>query len=365
MPITADNEAGAAATGLTPRPGAPGAAVVGTSGAADAPGESAARTAAPTAADQPPIVDVWSRTAPKYRRRAIVMLILLWLLFAGLCCFTFWLRTGAPLPWTHERYGELLVRSFMPAGQQQVTLADFLSNPINVRDVPIHAVIMGLLFASLTSIPILVTILYRLPSAIVLSAMVIFLAAMPWLGLTILLGCILTVLPPFRFTFRYASALIGLVPIAVYFVSASWQPAAAAPRSFQNQALMYAPWVLALLSSCVICAVALLIARLINYRPGGIPPLLVALFAIPVLLFHTQVGRDELEYRVLEEYIGPTGHSMFVKADAGTIAEREAARRWSESQAVSFGEFSRQIFRQFVEDSLEQTESDRLAAVVV
>lgn len=313
--------------------------------------------------DPAAIVDVWSRTAPKYRRRAVIMLILLWLLFSGLCCFAFWLRTGVPLPWTHDQYAALMARSFMPAGQNQITLADFLSHPINVRDVPIHAVIMGLLFASLTSIPILVTILYRLPSAIVLCAMVMFLAAMPWLGLTVLLGCILSVLPAFRFTFRYASALIGLVPIAIYFVSASWQPAAASPRSFQNQALMYAPWVLALLSSCVICAVALLIARLINYRPGGIPPLLTALFAIPVLLFHTQVGRDELSYRVLEESIGPAGHSMFAKLDAGMMAEREAARSWSEARETSFAELSRHLFEKYVERALVEAETDRLRAI--
>ncbi|GJQ25037.1 MAG: hypothetical protein HBSAPP02_00690 [Phycisphaerae bacterium] len=317
----------------------------------------------PPQTDPVAIVDVWSRTAPKYRRRAIIMLFLLWLLFAGLCSFAFWLRTGAPLPWTYDQYADLMARSFMPTGQNQITLADFLSHPINVRDVPIHAVIMGLLFASLTSIPILVTILYRLPSAIVLCAMVIFLAAMPWLGLTVLLGCILSVLPAFRFTFRYASALIGLVPIAIYFVSASWQPSTASTRSFQNQALMYAPWVLALLSSCVICAVALLIARLINYRPGGIPPLLTALFAIPVFLFHTQVGRDELSYRVLEVSIGPTGHAMFAKLDAGMMAEREAARSWSEAQDTSFAELSRHLFDRYVDRALVDAETDRLRAI--
>jgi len=313
--------------------------------------------------DPADIVDVWSRTAPKYRRRAVIMLILLWLLFAGLCCFAFWLRTGVPLPWSYDHYAALMARSFIPAGQDQITLADFLSHPINVRDVPIHAVIMGLLFASLTSIPILVTILYRLPSAVVLCAMVIFLAAMPWLGLTVLLGCVLSVLPAFRFSFRYASALIGLVPIAIYFVSASWQPASTSPRSFQNQALMYAPWVLALLSSCVICAVALLIARLINYRPGGIPPLLTALFAIPVLLFHTQVGRDELSYRVLEESIGPAGRTLFARVDAGMLAEREAARSWSDARDTSFAELSRQLLGQFIDRALVDAESDRLRAI--
>ncbi|MCC7314768.1 MAG: hypothetical protein IT419_08080, partial [Planctomycetes bacterium] len=249
-------------------------------------------------------VDVWSRTAPKYRRRAVLMLCLLALLFAGLCCFMFWLRTGAYAPWLYSGYAELMYRSFNPSGQEQVTLSQFLLFPISVDAVPIHSVIVGLLFASTCSIPILVAILYRLPFSILFAAMVIFLAAMPWLGLTVLFGCVLASLPRFRFSFRFASALLGLVPVGIYFVSASWEPAGSSGVPIENKALMYAPWVLAILTSCVICALALAIARLIDYRPGGVPPVLAVVFAVPVVLFHTQVGRDELEFRILEHDLG-------------------------------------------------------------
>lgn len=233
------------------------------------------------------------------------MLLILAALFAGLCCFTFWLRTGVYWPWQSEKYGQVLIQSFRPTGHEQITLADFLSEPISVKEVPVHGIIMGLLLASLSSMPLLVSILYRFPSSVPFAIMVMFLAAMPWLGITVLMGCLLTTLKPFRFSFRYASALVGLIPIAVYFVTASWEPAGGQTRLIQNKALLYAPWVLAVLGSCIIAAVALGIARLINYRPGGTPPLLALLFALPVVLFHTQVGRDELEYRLLEQDIGP------------------------------------------------------------
>jgi outer membrane protein assembly factor BamD (BamD/ComL family) len=311
----------------------------------------------------PVILDVWSRTAPRYRRRAVFMLFLLSVLFAALCCFTFWLRTGAFAPWMSDRYWDLLRRSFNPSGADQVTLSDFLSFPVNVRAVPIQAVILGLLFATLSSIPILVCILYRFPFAIIFAAMVACLAAMPWLGLTALGGCALASLPPLRFSFRYASALLGLVPIGIYFIMASWEPAGARSPSFEHQALLYAPWVLALLGSCVICAVGLAIARLINYRPGGISPVLATLFIIPVVLFHTQVGRDELEYRILEKDIGPGSSTLFVPRDVGAEADRDATRRWSASHDEPYDAIRRHSLDRALRDAALRAENDRLVAV--
>ncbi|MEE8385030.1 MAG: hypothetical protein V3S01_03860, partial [Dehalococcoidia bacterium] len=81
------------------------------------------------------IVDVWSRTTPRYRRRSVLMLVVLALLFAGLCCFTFWLRTGDYQPWSSESYADILGRSFLPVGSEQITLSDFLTSPISVKDV--------------------------------------------------------------------------------------------------------------------------------------------------------------------------------------------------------------------------------------
>jgi outer membrane protein assembly factor BamD (BamD/ComL family) len=274
----------------------------------------------------------------------------------------FWLRTGVFWPWECATYGEIMTKSFRPKGTDQTTLSDFLSAPISVKDVPIHGVIMGMLFATLSSIPILAAILYRFPAAVPFAAMVVFLAAMPWLGITVLGGCVLASLPPFRFGFRYASALLGLVPVGVYFVMASWEPAGARGKSMENVALLYAPWVLALLSCCVICAVTLAISKLINYRPGGIAPVLAVLFAIPVILFHTKVGRDELEYRLIERQIGPACSTRVQPVDIGAQAEREATRQWSETHFESYAEIKKRALENHVKEHLDAMESERAAA---
>src|SRR5215470_8494599 len=82
-------------------------------------------------------VDVWTRTTPKYRRRAIVLLIVTAILFAGLCIFTFWLRTGSYIPWNSSQYKRLMWQSFNPKGADQITLVDFLTFPISIEEVPI------------------------------------------------------------------------------------------------------------------------------------------------------------------------------------------------------------------------------------
>ncbi len=308
-------------------------------------------------------LDVWSRTARKYRIRAVIMLIVLGMLFAGLCCFTFWLRTGVVAPWEYEDYFELLAQSFRPAGTNQITLSDFLSRPIPVQEVPVHAVIMGLLFASLCSIPILVAILYRLPFAVLFAAMVFTLAAMPWLGITVLAGCLLASMGRIRLSFRYAAALLGLVPTAIYFFTASWEPAGSVSPMAENQALLYAPWVLAILSSCVICAVALAIAKIINFRPGGMPPVLALLFAIPVILFHAYVGRDELEYRILESEYGRGSTSIFAPMDLGGIARQAAIARWTDSSSGSFDDLFKGIYKTTRLTLLRRTEQKRFDAI--
>ncbi|MCB9858521.1 MAG: tetratricopeptide repeat protein [Phycisphaerales bacterium] len=317
----------------------------------------------PDAAGSEEVVDVWSRTARRYRIRAALMLLLLSLLFAGLCCFTFWLRTGDSTPWTHPQYRDILGKSFAPTATDQITLSDFLTRPIPVQEVPLHAVIMGLQFASLCSIPILIAILYRLPASVPFCAMIVLLAAMPWLGITVQIGCILACTGPFRFRFRYASALIGLLPIAIYFVSASWQPADSPFRMVQDQALLYAPWVLALLASCVICAAALAIAKLIDYRPGGIPPVLATLFALPVILFHTNVGRHELEYRLLKMDIGPGKESLFAPLDIGRLASLRTIEKWTDPTERDYESIHAEVLARTEALVLDRVEKIRQEAV--
>ncbi len=104
-------------------------------------------------AEHPAIVDCWSRTRPKYRRRAVVLLFLNALLFVALGVFTFWLRSGEALWRVGARdYAAKLWATFNPVAERQVTLSDFLLFPISLWDVPLQIVVVGLLLATLISI---------------------------------------------------------------------------------------------------------------------------------------------------------------------------------------------------------------------
>ena len=245
--------------------------------------------------------DVWSRTAPKYRVRAVVLLAVNLLLFAGLGCFAYWLRTGIPVAPAVDGYWSMFADTFRPRGD--ATLANFVVFPIRVDLIPMHAVVVGLLLAALVSIPILISILYRFPCAIPFILVVCFLAVMPWLAINLIGACILASVRPFRLRFRYASALIGLLLVLLYFYGASRQSAMPVELYKPEDRIKFmAPWILATLGSCLLMGGVLWCAKLVDYRPGVVAPLLVVCFAVPVVLFERHVGRDALYYQLVEDH---------------------------------------------------------------
>ncbi len=268
--------------------------------------------------------DVWSRAGHKYRNRAAVLLVIDLLLFMGLCMFTYWLRTGLYLPFHGQEYFTLLFKSFKISGTDQVSLANMLVEPISVERTPLQMVILALAMAALVSVPVLVSILYRFPFALPFAAMIAFVAVMPWLGITGVLACMLASLRPFRLHFRFASALLGLVPFGVYLWLSLNSGGKPLPVSSPvEQFKMYAPWGLSMMAACFDLAVILSLASLVGYRPGAIAPVLAVLFAAPVVLFETQIGQDELYYSVLETNCGPTSSTIFKGGTIGQVILEE------------------------------------------
>lgn len=277
-----------------------------------------------------PWTDVWSRTQPKYRWRAILLLALNCALFFLLGCFAFWLRTGEAVPFLTADYWDLFWRCFDPREERQITLIDFLLAPINAQQAPMQIVVLGLLMASFVSIPILVAMLYRLPSAIFFILVIAFVAVLPWLAVTITLSCVLTRVRPLQFSFRFATAMIALIPVLLYFYNATRHPPIEASYTTPIAwASLYAPWLLAILASCLVMGVVLLVARLVDYRPGALSPLLAILFVSPAILFEAWVGRDELYYRLLEKEFGPRSATRFRDQEASAVIRRFAEREYA------------------------------------
>jgi len=278
-------------------------------------------------------VDVWSRTDPKYRRRAIVLLIMNVLLFAGLACVAYWLRTGVVLAPTAEDYWRNLAETFLPTLETKHTPTGLSLAPISIEQVPMMIPVLGLILAALVSIPILTAMLYRFPCSLPFIAAVGFLAVMPWLALVLLASCLIASVKPFRSSSRFASALMSLLPVILYFFMASRQsePVVDVLINPADRIKLVAPLVLALIASAIVMGIVLIIARVVNYRPGAISPLLAVLFLTPAVLFEFKVGRDELHYRLLEHQFGP-GSQYFVQEEILNDFEASVEAEWAKRQ---------------------------------
>lgn len=266
------------------------------------------------------IEDVWDRTEPKYRFRAIALLIVNILIYSALCQFTHWLHRGQVFDFSLASYAE----PFRFWGHQTNTLNDFILYPISVEQVPMHGVVLGLLVAAIVGVPIVIAILYRFPCCLPFIAAIVILAHMPWMGVTVLSSCILASMKPFRFKFRFGSALVGMLPVLAYLYLATRgasEPAAAFAEPV-NKTLLLAPWVLAILAACGMMGLILLVAWLVNYRPGVIAPIVGLMFAAPMVLFYRFVGTDELAYRVLEFEHGPRSQRFEPVRDAQETEQR-------------------------------------------
>ncbi|MFQ5412979.1 MAG: tol-pal system YbgF family protein [Phycisphaerae bacterium] len=285
----------------------------------------AAKAPSPEAAA--PLKDVWSRSGSKYRVRAVVLLGINVLLFAGVGSFAFWLRSGEVFAPTMPAYGDELAHAFRVGGEHGITLVSLLVSPINVQDVPMHPLIVGLLIAALISIPILVAILYRFWSSTAFIAVVGFIACMPWLAVTLIGSCIIASVRPFRLSYRFVSALLALLPAVLYLILA-FRGGMADDITGRidpvGQIKFIAPWVLAIVAAAVVFAVVLTLAKVVDYRPGAITPLLAAMFGLPVGLFERFVGRDELYYRILES----TYDAYFADVDTTVGLGIAAERAW-------------------------------------
>ncbi|MGB0716824.1 MAG: tetratricopeptide repeat protein [Phycisphaerae bacterium] len=279
--------------------------------------------------ESPPftLVNVWTRSSSKYRIRASVLLLVNVFLFLGVTCFAYWIRSGVLFAPSLPGYLGELAETFDFKGSRGITLGHLLMEPISVGDVPMQILILGLLMAAIIAVPILVAILYGFWCSLPFIFGVCFLAVMPWLSITLLGACILASVRPFRTRFRFMSALVGLVPIVVYLALAWHGSEEMMMGRFDpiDRVKFIAPWVMAIVASALVFAIVLSIARLVDYRPGAIAPLLAVMFGLPVGLFEFHVGRDELHYRVLESLDA----YYFMPVDATLGLAEKVERRWS------------------------------------
>jgi hypothetical protein len=83
--------------------------------------------------------------------------------------------------------------------------------------------------------------------------------------------------------------------------------------------VLYAPLLIAFISTAALAALLLGLARLTGYRSVAVLPLLTAILALPAVLFYLEIGADELSYAVIVNQLQPSG----------SIFDDEALKPWS------------------------------------
>jgi hypothetical protein len=303
--------------------------------------------------------------------RAALLLFLNLLLFSGLCIFIHWLHVARAFDFSWRSYIEPL--KFW--GEQAQTLNDFVIYPISVEQNLMHGVVLGLLVASIVAVPISVAILYRFAYALPFIAAVLVFAHMPWMALTLVGSCILAAVKPFRLSFRFGAALVGMLPVIVYlYLAMQGAPQQLGTYSSPDQKLLLsAPWLLAILAACAMLGIIMAFSRIANYRRGAVAPVMAIMFATPAILFARYVGFDEVSYRVLESVYGPRAPMFATRDVSGDIfslieerlesADRERMLSWFLSDANKRTDLLHRLVgvlqRAFLADRREASEACR------
>lgn len=263
--------------------------------------------------------DVWSRPGRYAYRRAWIFLLVNLAVFVALNCFQYWLHNADWFDFSLESYRATFDK----------TLLDFLRFPIDVQEVPMMIVVLGLLMAITVIVPVLVSQLYGFGFALFFCAAVLVFGHLPALSVFLVVAAFIAGSEALRLPFRFGSVLMALFPIIIYFYVAT-------RGTGEEQSLpvdltpLYAPWVLALVAAAVTAAFVLAFAKWAKYRPGGILLSMIPFLAVPVVLFHAFVGRDELYFRLLEHRFGPASAVVFSPTDLRRAVLTSSLHYWEE-----------------------------------
>ena len=106
--------------------------------------------------------------------------------------------------------------NFHPASYAPWVLGGSFLFPVNVFQIPIQVLILGLLLSLLTIVPILAAQSFGLSPTVFLAACVFCLAHLPIMAIFLLVAIFLAASPPLLRRSRFYSALLALIPVTAY-----------------------------------------------------------------------------------------------------------------------------------------------------
>jgi hypothetical protein len=242
-------------------------------------------------------------------RRAWTCLALCLAGYVGACAFWRYLASGQ---WVNFHPGVFYLDLTVPLGE-------IFRHPLDVLTYPWMILVLGLGLGLLVLVPLILAVLYRPAIATPLVLALILLGHMPVLALAVGVGCALAGRAKFRQETPYLALALGLLPTAGYFAMSAMAGMDASVVLPLQRWVLYAPILIAFISTAALAALLLGLARLAGYRSVAVLPVLTAFLAGPALLFYLEIGADELSYAVIVNQLQPSG----------SIFDDEALKPWS------------------------------------
>ncbi len=217
--------------------------------------------------------------------------------FGGVCAFWRFLGTGR---WSNLSLASMWRGVMLPF--------EALARPLDVPHHPWMILVFGMLLGVIVVTPIIVSVLYRLRMALVFLILTAVIGQIPAIAFATGLGCLLATHTRLRSSVPILAGLLGLIPVLV----ALWllnSLGMLLPADTTSQPvwrwLLYMPFFVAHVAAITAMGIVLALARVSNYRPGIIWPVLVVLLVAPLGLFHARIGQDELYFALLRR-TGPS-----------------------------------------------------------
>ncbi len=200
------------------------------------------------------------------------------------------------------------------------SLGYYATGPVNIFEYPWQILVLGLLMAILSFVPILISQLLSSRYCVLLILMAAFIAKLPGLALFLTVSCVAVACRPLRFRSRFISIVLCSSPLMIYWGifggTANIDPV--------KWGLSYTPWLTAWICGLAICGVVLGIGHYTRYKPGATSLVMAVAFAIAGFTFFDKISFAESDYQIYVVRNSPDESTEFHSRSITSVIDRAA-----------------------------------------
>ncbi len=201
------------------------------------------------------------------------------------------------------------------------SLGYYVTGPVNIFEYPWQILVLGLLMAILSFVPILMSQLLSSRYCVLLILMAAFIAKLPGLALFLTVSCVAVACRPLRFRSRFISIVLCSSPLMIYWGifggTANIDPV--------KWGLSYTPWLAAWICGLAMSGLVLAIGHYTRYKPGATSLVMGIALIIAGYTFYDKISFAESDYQIYVVRNAPEESTEFHSRSISAIIDRAAA----------------------------------------